>query len=294
MKRNYFEQPGIKRWEELTLADNFIFQKFMMNETLCKKILGEILGKEVVKIEYPEYEKNIAIRHDAKGIRLDVYVKGEDEVYNVEMQNSQTGDLPKRGRYYRDLIDLDLLEKGQDYEQLCRSYIIFICTYDLYGRNQYRYTFTYRCEEIDGLEYGDRTTMIVLNTKGTEGNVSEELKTFLKCVNGLFPDDEFSATIRKEYERIKESREWRREYMTLEMALKEQFQAGEAKGLAKGREEGLAEGEAKGRKEGFNAGYTNSIAVLRDLKDGISVEQIAQKYQIDINQILEFQKFLQD
>ncbi len=78
--------------------------------------------------------------------------------------------------------------------------------------------------------------------------------------------------------------------MTLEMALKEQFQAGEAKG----REEGLAEGEAKGRKEGFNAGYTNSIAVLRDLKDGISVEQIAQKYQIDINQILEFQKFLQD
>ncbi len=198
---------------------------------------------------------------------------------------------------------MDLLEKGQDYEKLCRSYIIFICTYDLYGKNQYRYTFTYRCEEIDGLEYGDRTTMIVLNTKGTEGNVSEELKTFLKCVNGLFPDDEFSATIREEYERIKESREWRREYMTLEMALKEQFQAGEAKGLEKGREEGLAEGEAKGhkkglaegreegRKEGFNAGYENSIAIIRDLKNGKSVEQIAQKYQIDVEKVQALQEF---
>ncbi len=82
--------------------------------------------------------------------------------------------------------------------------------------------------------------------------------------------------------------------MTLEMALKEQFQAGEAKGLAKGREEGLAEGREEGRKEGFNAGYENSIAVLRDLKSGNSVEQITQKYQLDINQILEFQKFLQD
>lgn len=28
----------IKEWDELTLADNFIFQKVMLNEELCKKI----------------------------------------------------------------------------------------------------------------------------------------------------------------------------------------------------------------------------------------------------------------
>ena len=163
---------------------------------------------------------------------------------------------------------------------LCRSFIIFICTYDLYGKNQYRYTFTYQCKEVDGLEYGDQTTMIILNTMGTEGNVSEDLKTFLKCVAGLFPDDEFSATIREEYERIKESREWRREYMTLEMALKEQFQAGEAKG----HEAGLAEGRSEGRTEGIE----DSIAIIQDLKNGMSVEQTAQKYQIDIEKVQAF------
>ncbi len=273
LQKNVSEQPQMKRWEDLTLADNFIFQKFMRNESLCKKILGEILGKEILKIEYPEYEKVIGIRHDAKGIRLDVYVRGDDEVYNIEMQNARSGELPKRGRYYRDLIDLDLLERGQDYSMLCRSFIIFICTYDLYGKNQYRYTFTYQCKEIDGLEYGDQTTMIILNTMGTEGNVSEDLKTFLKCVAGLFPDDEFSATIREEYDRIKESREWRREYMTLEMALKEQFQAGEAKG----HEAGLAEGHTEG--------IEDSIAIIRDLKNGKSVEWIAQKYQVDPDKV---------
>lgn len=29
-----------KQWEELTLADNFIFQKVMLNQSLCKKVLS--------------------------------------------------------------------------------------------------------------------------------------------------------------------------------------------------------------------------------------------------------------
>ena len=76
--------------------------------------------------------------------------------------------------------------------------------------------------------------------------------------------------------------------MTLEMALKEQFQAGEAKGLAKGREEGLAEGEAKG----LSAGYENSIAIIRDLKNGMSVQQASEKYYLPVEQVMQFQELM--
>ena len=200
----------IKSWEELTLADNFIFQKFMLDEEMCKKVLSEILGKEVVKVEYPEYEKTLAARRDAKGIRLDVYIKNETEVYNIEMQSQTATNLPKRGRYYQDLIDLDLIEKGQDYSELCHSYVIFICTFDFYQMNQYKYTFRNKCEEVNGLEYGDETTKIVLNTKGSEGEVSKDLKIFLKSIEGIFSEDAFSARIKETYERVKHSREWRR------------------------------------------------------------------------------------
>ena len=68
--------------------------------------------------------------------------------------------------------------------------------------------------------------------------------------------------------------------MTLEMALKEQFQAGEAKG----HEAGLAEGRSEGRTEGIE----DSIAIIQDLKNGMSVEQTAQKYQIDIEKVQAF------
>ena len=292
-QNNITETSGIKSWEELTLADNFIFQKLMLNEQLCKKILSEILGKEVIKIEYPAYEKTIDVRLDTKGIRLDVYIRGEDEVYNIELQNAFFHHLPKRGRYYQSLIDLDLLEKGATYDELCQSYVIFINTFDFFGKNQYKYTFTYKCDEIPSLEYGDLTTMIMLNTLGTEGDISEDLKTFLKCINGVFSDDDFSDTIRSEFERIKLSREFRREYMTLEMELKKQFDDGErqgyakghADGLAKGHRDGLADGLAKGHASGRSETEAEDMSILMSLKVGESVSDIATKLNVPIEKV---------
>lgn len=41
--------------------------------------------------------------------------------------------LPKRMRYYQGMIDLNILEKGENYKNLKKSFVIFICTFDLFG-----------------------------------------------------------------------------------------------------------------------------------------------------------------
>lgn len=222
------EQDELKKWRELTLSNNFIFQKFMLNPENCKKVLSEILGAEVIKVEYPKYEKVIDIRYDAKSIRLDVYVKGEDAIYNIEMQTSSDENIPKRGRYYQDLIDLDILEKGEDYSGLNRSFVIFICTFDFYGFDRYKYTFSNKCDEVDGLEYGDQTTKIIINTKGTVGNVSDDFKKFIKAVNGEFDTTEYSAKIKSELEKIKNNDRWRKEYMALNLFERDAIRKGRA------------------------------------------------------------------
>ena len=62
-------------WQDLTIADNFIFGKVLeINPTACKWLLETILGFEIDSIEYPEREKTIETRRDSKGVRLDVYV----------------------------------------------------------------------------------------------------------------------------------------------------------------------------------------------------------------------------
>lgn len=245
--------PLGKKWEELNLADNYIFQKVMLNEKLCKKILSEIIGKEVVKIDYTAYEKTIEIRGDAKGIRLDVYVKDEEDVvYNVEVQNTENDNLPKRSRYYHDLIDLDLLEKGNEYEALNHSYVIFICTFDIFKKGYYKYVFTANSynNSSENIELEDGTTTIFLNSKGSRGEVSNALKEFLNCINGEFTNGEFSAILKKEVKSIKDSKKWRKEYMYMELLLRDEKRAARKEGLAEGRAEGRAEGLTEGLLEG--------------------------------------------
>ena len=64
----------IKEWEELTISDNFLFQKVMQNKRLCKRLIQKLLKINVKKIIYPIAEKSIAIGATSKSVRLDLYV----------------------------------------------------------------------------------------------------------------------------------------------------------------------------------------------------------------------------
>ncbi len=120
-------------WKDLGISNDFMFGKVMQNPELCKELLQRILsGVEIECIEYPELQKNINVDMDARSVRLDVYVKDEKEVvYDIEMQVSNTKELPKRSRYYQSMIDLQLIDNGQLYDELKRSYVIFICPYTI-------------------------------------------------------------------------------------------------------------------------------------------------------------------
>ena len=121
------------KWEELSISNDFLFGKVMQNPKLCKELLQRILPDlNIERIEYPELQKSINMDMDARSVRLDVYVKDEKEVvYDIEMQVSHTKELAKRSRYYQSMIDLQLIDKGQLYDELKQSYVIFVCPFDL-------------------------------------------------------------------------------------------------------------------------------------------------------------------
>ena len=78
------------------------------------------------------------------------------------------------------MIDVSVLGKGKDYIELKMSFVIFICTFDPFpGNDRKTYTFANRCREKEGLELGDETVKIFLNTKGTVGEVNEDIDKFL-------------------------------------------------------------------------------------------------------------------
>lgn len=175
-----------------------------------------VLGEKIKEIRYPELQKAMKMRYESKGIRLDVYVEDEREtVYNIEIQTSSNRNLPKRTRYYRGVIDLNVLQAGMGYKNLKKSFVIFFCTYDPFGQGRYVYTFESRCMEDLQLPLGDDSIVIILNTKGTEGEISEELLDLLSYMDGNTPASEYTRNLERDIEGVKESKEWRREYMVM-------------------------------------------------------------------------------
>ena len=96
------------------------------------------------------------------------------------------------------------------------------------------YTFENICREDTDIFLEDGTTKIFLNAKGTMDDVSPELKAFLDYVAGKKPADPFVDELEEAVKNARKNREWRREYMTLEMRDRVNREHAKAEGKAEG------------------------------------------------------------
>ena len=214
---------NIKPFDELTITDDFMFGAVMSEPKHLKPLLEYILGVKISQITYPEKQKTIDVNYGYKGVRLDVYCEDDEKtVYSVEIQTTDQRNLPKRIRYYRDMIDINILDKGGYYKDLKKSFVIFICTFDYYKKGRYMYTFKNQCQEDSTLYLKDETTAIVLNSTGTIGEINEELKSVLRYMSGQAPTGGYAEVLDKAVIAVKGNEKWRRDYMTLAMKLDEE------------------------------------------------------------------------
>lgn len=246
------------KFEDLKISNDFMFKEVMKsNKELCKRLVGSIMQQEIEDIVYIDTEKTLQPYYDSRGIRLDVILADENHTrYNLEMQArnviSKAGValLPKRTRYYQSVIDMDMLKKGQDFDQLNPLVLIFICTFDFYKEGRYVYTFKSRCLENLELELANDVTVKLVNAKGNQGQINDLLKNFLQYVMTNKPVDDFTKDVERQVWAVKNDKKAREEYMVLQAKIREHeivaFEAGEAQGHAAGLAEGLAAGEAQG------------------------------------------------
>lgn len=227
-------QKQVSNLDKLTLSNDFLFKHVMLRKRICKHILEELLHTKIADITYLEAEQTLDVYPDSHGIRLDVRIADDTNThYNLEMQvnnikNPDTKNyvLPKRTRYYQALMDIDLLQKGQEYDLLPPSFVIFICVFDFFAKGNYVYTFKKRCLEDLELELSDEATTIILNTKGTHGNISKDIKSFYDYVNNHIINSDFTRQIDDEISYLKLDSKVRREFMLLEARLLDERREG--------------------------------------------------------------------
>ena len=271
---------NFKRWEDLTITDDFMFCKVMSDPDICKELLEILLHIKIERLEFQEPQKSFKLTSESRGIRLDVYVKDSNRVFDIELQTTNERNLELRTRYYQGVMDISELEKGEFYSNMKESYIIFICMFDPFGADMPIYTVKQTFTENEKLIFDDKTHKIFYNVNAFEKLSNDvETKAFLEYLCKHQSTSKFTDTLERAVYRNRNNQNWRKDYMTLAYNLS----LAAEKAAKKAREEGIS----IGRNEGISLGAQQKAieTAKKFLAMGLSVEQVADGTGLSIDEI---------
>ena len=225
----------ITPWEEVTIANKYMFYKVMTSNTdLCRRFIEHLLHIEIARIEPPSGEHVMDPAQGSHGIRLDVYVKDTGKIYDLEMQIADTKNLPERARYYQGVMDETELKPSEEYDMLKTSYVMFLCLFDLFGKGLPVYTFQNRCDEDPGIYLDDRAYKIFYNITGWEQLLDEEEKAIFRFILDGQARSSFTRDLKSQVQIAQMSPQARQGYMTWERLQAEAQRLGMERGIVEG------------------------------------------------------------
>ena len=278
----------MKRYEDLDITDNFMFAKVFSNEDVAKDFLQDILKITIEKIEVVT-EASAQEDPFHKSVRFDVLVREESSselksvrnlpgvgrYFDIELQMDDTGELPKRARYYQGMCDLDALGKGANYEELQEQYILFLCPKDIFGKGKPIYRFQNREESDPKILMGDLCYKNYYIFRKFDEIKDASIREYMRYFATQEHRSEKMERIHRLVERYRQDPVTRKAYMTLEQELDIRYKRGLEKGLERGRSEGVAEGRADERKELAKAFRDDGVPIeLISKRTGLSPEEI--------------------
>ena len=228
--------------EYFDFTNDLIFRWVMEHEENCLAILRAILPDlkiTAVKRRENEHPVNYLAFDDERGVRFDAIIEDDRErFYDVEMQVANQPVLGKRVRYYQAQIDQETLKKGEDYDDLRESYVIFFCTFDPCGQDRRLYQFHYYEDDDRQLRLPTNSHVILINALGTKGQITPALAAVLDVMNRRRDNaNPLAVSLVKEIDGYNRDKKRRRALMNLKMRLKDERRLGLSEGRAEGRDE---------------------------------------------------------
>jgi len=279
------KKSPVKPFSELTFTDDYMFMLLMRQKAISKGVIERILGIKIKSVSYPQTQKSIDLEMGRKAVRLDVYTEDDDAMYTVEMQNFRLDDLQKRAKFYESMASSEALNKGDKYKALKNNFVIFICTFDEFGKNLPVYNFNYFCRQDKDLRLKDGSEIIFVNTKGNTEGVSNDLENLISYIDNGVVTDDFTGKIDAAIRKIKENRKYGRHYMKVSKKFNKYYVYGVQTGREEGREIGIEEGREIGVEEGREIGLEEGREIgLEEGRKEITDELIRQVKQGEISE----------
>ena len=175
----------LHRIQNLRLIDDKFMTKVFEDKECSEFLLQVILDRDDLTIRevHSQYGLN---NIQGRSARLDILaVDEQNKAYNIEIQRNDRGAEVRRARYNSGLMDANITEPGDRYDQLYETYVIFITENDILKAGLPIYHIERTIQET-GMPFGDGAHIIYVNSQIKDDTKLGRLMQDFTCTN---PDD---------------------------------------------------------------------------------------------------------
>lgn len=185
------------------LDDDFLTKCFEGDTSSIELVLQIVLEKpdlKVLDVRAQVFVENLLNR----SVRLDILATDDTGAkLNVEVQRSDKGAGRKRARYNSSMMDANLLKKGEDFDRLPETWVIFITENDVMGKGLPLYPVE-RCFLGTGERFEDGSHILYVNGAYRGDTPIGKLMHDFSCTNA---EDMYYGTLAAKVRFFKESKE---------------------------------------------------------------------------------------
>ena len=170
----------LRRIQSLRLLDDDFMNKVFEDKACAEFLLQIILERTDLTVQKVHSQHNLK-NLQGRSVRLDILATDEaGRVYNIEVQRSDKGAGAKRARYNSSLIDANITEPGDNYENLNETYVIFITEHDVLKAGQPIYHIDRMIQETSA-SFGDGSHILYVNAQIKDNTALGQLMHDFAC-----------------------------------------------------------------------------------------------------------------
>ena len=229
----------LEKIKQLRLMDDTFFNSCFDGNIPCMEVvLRAVLGNDRLRVTEVITQQSVPNLY-GRAVRFDALATDGETIYDVEIQRSDEGAIPRRARFNSSMIDSREVSKGTLFLDLPETYVIFITEHDVWKRGKPLYTVRRTFEDTEEI-FDDGAHILYVNGECQSESPLGRLMHDFFCSD---PNDMYSDVLA---ERVRFFKEDEKGVAAMCNVMKEIYDDGFASGEAQGEARGEVRGEIRG------------------------------------------------
>ena len=162
MDINQKKNRYLEKIKQLRLMDDTFFNSCFDGNIPCMEVvLRAVLGNDRLRVTEVITQQSVPNLY-GRAVRFDALATDGETIYDVEIQRSDEGAIPRRARFNSSMIDSREISKGTLFPDLPETYVIFITEHDVWKRGKPLYMVRRTFEDTEEV-FNDGTHILYVN-----------------------------------------------------------------------------------------------------------------------------------